>query len=289
MLEGRTGPGRLIVRGGPVGVLARHSGCNARACILHAVAGVHLRYLLEGMGECRAVRGRRLCPNQLEQSYATRNYGSMSRGVLDITSGAGNSTSNAMRTAEASCCVWLLGSRLAGDTLAHWDYRDDLHQQIPVNSYGDSEVQRTIAANLRVYALYMHVQAHAHGSLQSCRSSTSTTSSARMASSWGPGSGQSSPIARAVSLRSSPCSPGSAGAALARHCMRPSPGGPASEGRASWRATEINWALANGYTELHTSNEERNAPINRLNARLGYRPGTGRIHLVGPIIGGLSR
>jgi mycothiol synthase len=55
------------------------------------------------------------------------------------------------------------------------------------------------------------------------------------------------------------------------------------------KATEINWALANGYTELHTSNEERNAPINRLNARLGYRPGIGRIHVVGPIIGGLSR
>ncbi len=55
------------------------------------------------------------------------------------------------------------------------------------------------------------------------------------------------------------------------------------------KATEINWALANGYTELHTSNEERNAAVNRLNARLGYRPGIGRIHLVGPIIGGLSR
>jgi hypothetical protein len=50
MLEGRTGPGRLIIRGGSVGVLAGHSGCNARACILHAVAGVHLRYLLEGWG-----------------------------------------------------------------------------------------------------------------------------------------------------------------------------------------------------------------------------------------------
>ncbi len=55
------------------------------------------------------------------------------------------------------------------------------------------------------------------------------------------------------------------------------------------KAAEINWALANGYTELHTSNEERNVPIKRLNARLGYRPGIGRIHLVGPIIGGLSR
>ena len=48
------------------------------------------------------------------------------------------------------------------------------------------------------------------------------------------------------------------------------------------KATEINWALANGYTELHTSNEERNAPIKRLNARLGYRPGIGRIHTSRP-------
>ena len=49
------------------------------------------------------------------------------------------------------------------------------------------------------------------------------------------------------------------------------------------KATEINWALANGYTELHTSNEDRNTPIKRLNARLGYRPGIGRIYLVGPL------
>jgi len=49
------------------------------------------------------------------------------------------------------------------------------------------------------------------------------------------------------------------------------------------KATEINWALAHGYTELHTSNEERNTPIKRLNARLGYRPGIELIHLVGPI------
>jgi mycothiol synthase len=54
------------------------------------------------------------------------------------------------------------------------------------------------------------------------------------------------------------------------------------------KATEIAWALAHGYTELHTSNEERNAPINRLNARLGYRPGIGRIHLAGPIMSGLT-
>jgi GNAT superfamily N-acetyltransferase len=48
------------------------------------------------------------------------------------------------------------------------------------------------------------------------------------------------------------------------------------------KAAEINWALDNGYTELHTSNEERNAPIQRLNAHLGYRPRVERIHLVGP-------
>jgi mycothiol synthase len=52
------------------------------------------------------------------------------------------------------------------------------------------------------------------------------------------------------------------------------------------KAAEINWALANGYTELHTSNEERNEPIRRLNARLGYQPGIARIHLAGPISGG---
>ncbi len=49
------------------------------------------------------------------------------------------------------------------------------------------------------------------------------------------------------------------------------------------KTTEINWALAHGYTELHTSNEERNDPINRLNARLGYRPGDTTIYLVGPV------
>jgi GNAT superfamily N-acetyltransferase len=48
------------------------------------------------------------------------------------------------------------------------------------------------------------------------------------------------------------------------------------------KAAEINWALDNGYTALHTSNEERNAPIQRLNAHLGYRPRVERIHLVGP-------
>ncbi len=51
------------------------------------------------------------------------------------------------------------------------------------------------------------------------------------------------------------------------------------------KAAQINWALANGYTELHTRNETRNEPIRRLNASLGYRPGIGRIYLVGPLSG----
>lgn len=48
MLEGRTRPGRLILRCGEIGVLARHSGCDTSVCILHAVAGVHQQCLLEG-------------------------------------------------------------------------------------------------------------------------------------------------------------------------------------------------------------------------------------------------
>ena len=48
------------------------------------------------------------------------------------------------------------------------------------------------------------------------------------------------------------------------------------------KAAQINWAAANGYRELHTRNEQRNEPIRRLNAQLGYRPGIGRVYLVGP-------
>lgn len=51
------------------------------------------------------------------------------------------------------------------------------------------------------------------------------------------------------------------------------------------KEAQITWAIANGYTELHTRNEQRNEPIRRLNARFGYRPGTGRIYLVGPLAG----
>jgi mycothiol synthase len=49
------------------------------------------------------------------------------------------------------------------------------------------------------------------------------------------------------------------------------------------KAAQIGWAKANGFEELRTRNDERNAPIRRLNAQLGYRPGIGRIHLQGPL------
>jgi GNAT superfamily N-acetyltransferase len=49
------------------------------------------------------------------------------------------------------------------------------------------------------------------------------------------------------------------------------------------KATQIGWAKANGFEELKTRNDERNAPIRKLNAEFGYRPGIGRIHLQGPL------
>jgi mycothiol synthase len=49
------------------------------------------------------------------------------------------------------------------------------------------------------------------------------------------------------------------------------------------KAAQIAWAIENGYEELHTRNEQRNEPIRRLNERFGYRPGIGRIYLVGPL------
>jgi GNAT superfamily N-acetyltransferase len=49
------------------------------------------------------------------------------------------------------------------------------------------------------------------------------------------------------------------------------------------KTAQSRWAIANGFTELRTRNEERNEPIRRLNASLGYRPGVGRVYLVGPL------
>lgn len=49
------------------------------------------------------------------------------------------------------------------------------------------------------------------------------------------------------------------------------------------KATQIAWAKANGYEELRTRNDERNAPIRKLNREFGYRPAIGRIYLKGPL------
>ncbi len=49
------------------------------------------------------------------------------------------------------------------------------------------------------------------------------------------------------------------------------------------KAMQIRWAKENGYEELRTRNEERNAPIKKLNDRFGYRPSVGRINLRGPV------
>jgi GNAT superfamily N-acetyltransferase len=49
------------------------------------------------------------------------------------------------------------------------------------------------------------------------------------------------------------------------------------------KATQIRWAKENGYEELQTRNDERNAPIRHLNREFGYRPATGRIYLRGPL------
>ena len=49
------------------------------------------------------------------------------------------------------------------------------------------------------------------------------------------------------------------------------------------KATQIGWAKANGYEELRTTNDERNAPIRHLNEEFGYRPTIGRIYLRGPL------
>jgi GNAT superfamily N-acetyltransferase len=49
------------------------------------------------------------------------------------------------------------------------------------------------------------------------------------------------------------------------------------------KATQIAWAKANGYEELRTRNDERNAPIRRLNEEFGYRPTVGRIYVKGPL------
>jgi GNAT superfamily N-acetyltransferase len=46
---------------------------------------------------------------------------------------------------------------------------------------------------------------------------------------------------------------------------------------------QIAWAKQNGYVRLDTMNEERNEPIRRLNAELGYKPSGIRMLFRGPL------
>ena len=50
------------------------------------------------------------------------------------------------------------------------------------------------------------------------------------------------------------------------------------------KRASITWAKANGYQRLVTSNELRNEPIRRLNARLGYREAPGHVIVRGPLL-----
>jgi GNAT superfamily N-acetyltransferase len=51
------------------------------------------------------------------------------------------------------------------------------------------------------------------------------------------------------------------------------------------KQAQIAWAKDNGYEELRTQNEERNAPIRKLNAEFGYVPSGIRMFFRGPISG----
>jgi GNAT superfamily N-acetyltransferase len=52
---------------------------------------------------------------------------------------------------------------------------------------------------------------------------------------------------------------------------------------AALKRAQIGWAKANGYERLETGNEERNEPIRRLNASLGYHECPGRVLMRGPV------
>ena len=49
----------------------------------------------------------------------------------------------------------------------------------------------------------------------------------------------------------------------------------------------IAWALANGLMTLETGNDEGNAPMRAVNARLGYRPLPDELTMRGPLFGGI--
>ena len=66
----------------------------------------------------------------------------------------------------------------------------------------------------------------------------------------------------------------------------PDKGWPDAESEARWKtfwADMGNLRAMSGYEERRTRNEERNAPIKKLNDRFGYRPSVGRIYMRGPV------
>ena len=49
------------------------------------------------------------------------------------------------------------------------------------------------------------------------------------------------------------------------------------------KRAQVAWAVEHGLETLETTNELRNAPMRRVNQKLGYTPAPGRIHLRGPV------
>ena len=49
----------------------------------------------------------------------------------------------------------------------------------------------------------------------------------------------------------------------------------------------IAWAIENGLTALETGNDEANAPMRAVNARLGYEPMPDEVLMRGPLFGGM--
>ncbi|HEU0244533.1 MAG TPA: GNAT family N-acetyltransferase, partial [Candidatus Limnocylindrales bacterium] len=63
---------------------------------------------------------------------------------------------------------------------------------------------------------------------------------------------------------------------------------PAFRGRGlalALKQATIAWAVANGVEALETGNDEHNAPMRAVNARLGYRPIPDSVGLHGPLAG----
>ena len=65
------------------------------------------------------------------------------------------------------------------------------------------------------------------------------------------------------------------------------PGVPRSRHRTRLKHATIAWAIEHGLTALETGNDEGNAPMRGVNARLGYRPLPDGVTMRGPLFGGI--